>query len=73
VIGGKLCAGLTEEEIDYLGREGTKVTKASRRDLPILVAKKAVLLPAKSLLALRNPLLLQNLPLQKNLLKNSFF
>ena len=41
VIGGKLCAGLTEEEIDYLGREGTKVTKASRRDLPILVAKKA--------------------------------
>ena len=40
VIGGKLCAGLTEEEIDYLGREGTKVTKASRRDLPILVANK---------------------------------
>ncbi|MBR0319899.1 MAG: pseudouridine-5'-phosphate glycosidase [Clostridia bacterium] len=41
VIGGKLCAGLTEEEIDYLGREGTKVTKASRRDLPMLIAKKA--------------------------------
>lgn len=38
VIGGKLCAGLTEEEIEYLGREGTKVTKASRRDLPALVA-----------------------------------
>ncbi len=38
VIGGKLCAGLTEDEIDYLGREGTKVTKASRRDLPALVA-----------------------------------
>ena len=34
VIGGRLCAGLTEEEIDYLGREGQKVTKASRRDLP---------------------------------------
>ena len=41
VIGGKLCAGLTEQEIDYLGREGTKVTKASRRDLPILIARKA--------------------------------
>ena len=41
VIGGRLCAGLTEEEIDYLGREGQKVTKASRRDLPILVARKA--------------------------------
>ena len=39
IIGGKLCAGLTAEEIDYLGREGTKVTKASRRDLPLLVAK----------------------------------
>lgn len=40
IIGGKLCAGLTPEEIDYLGREGTKVTKASRRDLPLLLARK---------------------------------
>ena len=39
IIGGKLCAGLTPEEIDYLGREGTRVTKASRRDLPLLLAK----------------------------------
>ncbi len=39
VIGGKLCAGLTEAQIDYLGREGHKVTKASRRDLPLLAAK----------------------------------
>ena len=39
VIGGKMCAGLTDEQIDYLGREGHKVTKASRRDLPMLVAK----------------------------------
>lgn len=39
VIGGKLCVGLTEEQIDYLGREGTKVTKASRRDLPYLCSK----------------------------------
>ena len=39
ILGGKLCAGLTPEEIDYLGREGTKVTKASRRDLPLLIAK----------------------------------
>ena len=39
IIGGKLCAGLTAEEIDYLGREGTKVTKASRRDLPLLIAR----------------------------------
>ena len=39
VIGGTLCAGLTDEQIDYLGREGYKVTKASRRDLPMLIAK----------------------------------
>ena len=41
VIGGKLKAGLTHEEIEYLGRKGTTVTKASRRDLPVLVARGA--------------------------------
>ncbi len=40
VIGGKICVGLTEEQIDYLGREGQKVTKASRRDLPMLIARR---------------------------------
>jgi pseudouridine-5'-phosphate glycosidase len=39
VIGGRLKAGLTAEEIDYLGRTGAGVTKASRRDLPVLVAR----------------------------------
>ncbi len=39
IIGGRLKAGLSREEIDYLGREGLSVTKASRRDLPVLVAK----------------------------------
>ncbi|MBQ8136202.1 MAG: pseudouridine-5'-phosphate glycosidase [Clostridia bacterium] len=40
IIGGKLCAGLTEDQIDYLGRTGTAVTKASRRDLPMLIARR---------------------------------
>jgi pseudouridine-5'-phosphate glycosidase len=40
IIGGRLKAGLTAEEIDYLGRTGAGVTKASRRDLPVLVARK---------------------------------
>jgi pseudouridine-5'-phosphate glycosidase len=40
VIGGKLCAGLTEEQIEYLGKIGLAVKKASRRDLPLLVARK---------------------------------
>ena len=41
VIGGKLKAGCTPEEIDYLGKKGLEVTKASRRDLPVLIARKA--------------------------------
>ena len=41
IIGGRLKAGLSPEQIDYLGKTGSGVTKASRRDLPILVAKGA--------------------------------
>jgi len=41
VIGGRLKAGCTREEIEYLGREGMKVTKASRRDLAVLAARGA--------------------------------
>ncbi len=41
VIGGRLKAGLTPEEIEYLGKSGRNVAKASRRDLPALVARKA--------------------------------
>ena len=39
VIGGRLKAGCTREEIEYLGKKGYAVTKASRRDLPVLVAR----------------------------------
>ena len=39
IIGGRLKAGLTPQEIDYLGKSGHAVTKASRRDLPVLVAE----------------------------------
>ena len=41
IIKGRLKAGLTAEEIDYLGRAGHAVPKASRRDLPVLVARAA--------------------------------
>ena len=41
VIGGRLKAGLTPEEIEYLGKKGRAVAKASRRDLPVLVARGA--------------------------------
>ena len=40
IIGGRLKIGCTPEDIEYLGRKGLAVNKTSRRDLPILVAKK---------------------------------
>jgi len=39
IIGGKLKAGCTPDEIEYLGKKGHEVTKASRRDLPVLIAR----------------------------------
>lgn len=39
IIGGKMKAGCTPEEIEYLGKKGQRVVKASRRDLPILLAR----------------------------------
>ena len=39
IIGGRLKAGCTKEQIEYLGREGTRITKASRRDLAVLAAR----------------------------------
>ena len=41
IIGGKLKAGCTKEEIEYLGKKGQAVTKASRRDLAVLCARGA--------------------------------
>ncbi len=38
IIGGKFKVGLSDQEIEYFGKKGTKITKASRRDLPILAA-----------------------------------
>lgn len=40
IIGGRLKAGCSREEIEHLGQKGYAVTKASRRDLPVLVARK---------------------------------
>ena len=40
IIGGKFKVGLSEQEIEYFGKKGTKIAKASRRDLPILAAMK---------------------------------
>lgn len=41
IIGGRLKAGLSHEEIEYLGKSGRKVAKVSRRDLAAIVARGA--------------------------------
>jgi len=39
ILNGRLKAGLTEDEIEYLGKAGN-VIKTSRRDIPFIVSKK---------------------------------
>ena len=39
IIGGRLKAGLTPEEIEYFGKKGQAIAKASRRDVAALVAR----------------------------------
>lgn len=39
IIGGRLKAGLHPKEIEYFGMKGPEIAKASRRDLPVLVAQ----------------------------------
>lgn len=39
IIHGRLKAGLTAEEIEYFGKKGTKIAKASRRDIAALCEK----------------------------------
>ncbi len=40
IINGKLKVGLSDEEIEYLGKKGKDVIKSSRRDIPYIVSKK---------------------------------
>ncbi len=40
IIGGRLKAGMTVEEIEYFGKKGADIAKASRRDLAVLCARK---------------------------------
>ena len=39
IIGGRLKAGLSPEEIEYFGKKGQAIAKASRRDLAVLCAR----------------------------------
>jgi pseudouridine-5'-phosphate glycosidase len=39
ILGGKLKAGLTPNEIEYLGKNGSTIPKASRRDMAYLISQ----------------------------------
>jgi pseudouridine-5'-phosphate glycosidase len=39
IVDGRLKAGLTHDELERVGREGVAIAKASRRDIPVLVAR----------------------------------
>ena len=39
IIGGRLKAGLTAKEIEYFGKKGQAIAKASRRDIAVLCAR----------------------------------
>lgn len=39
ILGGRLTVGCSSEQIDYLGRQGQRVVKCSRRDLPVVVSQ----------------------------------
>ena len=39
IIGGRVTVGLNNEEISYLASRGPKVTKVSRRDIPLIMSR----------------------------------
>ena len=39
VLGGRLCAGLSDSQLEAVARRGPQLAKASRRDLPGLIAR----------------------------------
>mgnify|MGYP002623673579 CR=1 FL=1 len=41
ILGGRLCVGLTDGQLEYLGKAGQKAAKASRRDIAILASRGA--------------------------------
>lgn len=40
IVNGKFRVGLSKDEIEYLGKAGQKIVKASRRDIPYLISNK---------------------------------
>lgn len=40
IIGGVICIGLEEKEIEHIAKSGKDVVKTSRRDIPVILANK---------------------------------
>jgi len=43
IINGQLCAGLTEDQIESIGKAGPSAIKVSRRDLPFILQDKSMI------------------------------
>jgi len=43
IIGGKLCAGLTKDQIESIGKAGPVAVKVSRRDMPFILQDKTLI------------------------------
>lgn len=39
IIGGKIKVGLSKEEIEYLAKQGSKILKTAKRDIPYIVSQ----------------------------------
>jgi pseudouridine-5'-phosphate glycosidase len=39
ILGGRLKVGLSDSEIEHLGKKGQEITKTSRRDIPFMIAR----------------------------------
>ena len=40
ILGGRLKVGITDAQIEYLGKKGQRFIKTSRRDIPFIIARK---------------------------------
>ncbi|MBP7184769.1 MAG: pseudouridine-5'-phosphate glycosidase [Saprospiraceae bacterium] len=40
IVDGQIKAGLTQDEIEFLGKKGKEILKASRRDIPYIISQK---------------------------------
>ncbi|HHY10643.1 MAG TPA: pseudouridine-5'-phosphate glycosidase, partial [Firmicutes bacterium] len=40
ILGGRVVVGVDNSQIEYLGKKGTQIPKVSRRDVPVILARR---------------------------------